>query len=257
MFLWLEIGSNWQIKPNREVLKSIFEYFDDNNNKTKLEFHEFIKFLFLLLKGTQEDKISFIFEFIAGKNKSEFSFIDLKVFYTKVNNTVSNMYRQEAENEMARTMFQLMNISEYSKVNKEQFSQILQVQPGLLDFFDMVEIKVEKGKQLKIENYLGGRRVNCRQRLLATFGHQGPALGTHHGDQPQRGHAHQFPAPFGEVRQNLREGAYDPEQQTKPAEHRPRHAQTEERPKIQEIAEPPRIPQQLLRPETANLRKLR
>ena len=111
--------------------------------------------MFLLLKGTQEDKISFIFEFIAGKGKQDFSFIDLKVFYTKVNNTVSNMYRQEAENEMARTMFQLMNISEYSKVTKRQFSQILQAQPNLLDFFDMVEIKVEKGKQLKIENYLG------------------------------------------------------------------------------------------------------
>jgi hypothetical protein len=107
------------------------------------------------LKGTQEDKISFIFEFIAGKGSYHFTFIDLKVFYTKVNNTVSNMYRQEAENEMARTIFQLMNISEYSKVSKEQFSKFLQNHPKLLDLFDMVEVNVEKGKQLKIENYLG------------------------------------------------------------------------------------------------------
>ena len=67
----------------------------------------------------------------------------------------SNMYRQEAENEMARTVFQLMNVSEYSKVKKEYFFNFLEEHPNLLDLFDMVEINVEKGKQLKIENYLG------------------------------------------------------------------------------------------------------
>lgn len=56
---------------------------------------------------------------------------------------------------MARTIFQLMNISEYSQVSKREFSNFLQANPTLLDLFDMVEINVAKGNQLKIENYLG------------------------------------------------------------------------------------------------------
>jgi hypothetical protein len=72
-----------------------------------------------------------------------------------VNNTASYIYRQEAENEMTKTIFQLMGISEYSKVSRTQFSNFLQKNPNLMDLFDMVEINVEKGNQLKIENYLG------------------------------------------------------------------------------------------------------
>ena len=136
-------------------MKSIFTYFDANNTQNKLEFHEFIIFLFLLLRGTQEEKIDFFFELIAGKVKQAGTFFDLKNFYSKVNNTASYIYRQEAENEMAKTIFQLMNISEYSKVSKVVFSSFLQKNPNLMDLFDMVEINVEKGNQLKIENYLG------------------------------------------------------------------------------------------------------
>lgn len=137
------------------MLTGIFELVDENNSNNKIEFHEFIKFLFLLLKGSQEDRINFIFKFIAGKEKESFSFIDLKNFYAKVNNTFSNEYRQEVETEMAKTVFQLIKVSQYLEISREVFKGFLRQNPNLMDLFDMMEVNLEKGKQLKIENYLG------------------------------------------------------------------------------------------------------
>lgn len=145
----------FQIKPNQEVLKKIFEIFDDSNENEKLEFKEFIKFVFLLLKGSQKQRINFIFRFIAGKNKSHFTFVELKNFYARVNNTFSYEYRHEAETDMALTVFQLMDMNQSSKIQKEDFIDFLKSNPNLFDLFDILEINLEKGKQLKIENSLG------------------------------------------------------------------------------------------------------
>lgn len=137
------------------MLKKIFEIFDDSNENQQLEFKEFIKFVFLLRKGSQKERVNFIFKFIAGKNKDFFTFVQLKNFYARVNNTFSYEYRHEAETDMALTVFQLMDMNQSSKITKDKFINFLKMNPNLFDLFDILELNLEKGKQLKIENSFG------------------------------------------------------------------------------------------------------
>lgn len=48
-----------------------------------------------------------------------------------------------------------MDMNQSSKVQKEKFIEFLKLNPNLFDLFDILEINLEKGKQLKIENSLG------------------------------------------------------------------------------------------------------
>ena len=127
----------------------------DNEDKGLIYFENFFRFVFLLFKGDLLSKIKFIFKLIAGKTSISFSFVNLKTFYTRVNNTSSNEYRQVAETETALTVFKLIGVSEFSQISYNKFKDFLLNAPDLLDLFDVIEINVEKGKQLKLQTHLG------------------------------------------------------------------------------------------------------
>ena len=142
------------MKPSEEILQSLFCLVDKKGNSS-IQFEDYFQFVFLLLKGEQKKKIYFLFQLIAGKDAKFFSQIDLKVFYTKVNNTFSNEHRHIAETETARTVFKLMNLSDFSRVSFNLFYKFLLLNPHLVDLFDVIHLNFEKGKQLKMQTYLG------------------------------------------------------------------------------------------------------
>jgi Ca2+-binding EF-hand superfamily protein len=136
------------------MISRIF-YLVDSKEEGLINFEDYFQFIFFLFKGTLKKKLKFIFKIIAGKDKKDFSFMDLKNFYTLVNNTSSNEHRQMAETELARTVFKLINLSEFSKITFEHFCNFLTKNPNLIDLFDVIELNVEKGKELKMQTHLG------------------------------------------------------------------------------------------------------
>lgn len=120
----------------------------------RIGFEDYFKFIYFLFKGSLKSKLKFIFKIIAGPNRTEFSFMDLKSFYTLVNNTASHEHRQTAETELARTVFKLINLSEFSKISFDRFREFLTQNPSLIDLFDVIEINVEKGRELKMQSHM-------------------------------------------------------------------------------------------------------
>ena len=158
--LFIDMLNSFNIFPNKKVAERMFMV-TDSKKSSEIDFIEFMRYIFLLLDGTKEEKAYYIYRMIAIEEKDYFTFSDLLDFYKLVDqreNIDSSFVsyfetRNELEfEEMAKTVFEILQ-KEYDEViTFSEFKMAVMEEPELIDLFNFLNTNIDlntKGFRMK------------------------------------------------------------------------------------------------------------
>ncbi len=133
----------------------------DSDRSGNIDFEEFMKYIILLLEGSQEEKSQFIFNFISIRKKSKFFELeDLIEFYcliSKNETPIESVTRakNQKEEEMAKIVFDLMETDYRDKVVLSEFQLFLKKDKEYQNLFNFlsVDAKINRDNLRVKKNY--------------------------------------------------------------------------------------------------------
>lgn len=159
---FVELLNSFHLFPNTKVGDRLFTVVDRDNSGL-IDFVEFMKYLFLLLDGSKDEKTTFVFKMIADKKRMEFNKDDLARFYKMVNSedarslsTSDDQLESTEAMEMATMVYDLMVKKEKEDVTLEEFTRFINVDPANVELFNFLSSSLEDStKEIKTKkNYL-------------------------------------------------------------------------------------------------------
>ena len=154
---FVKLLNSFNMFPNDLVAHRLFSVVDIDNSG-QLDFEEFMKYLFMLLEGTQKEKTGFIFKMIAGQENENFKIDDLTDYYMIINNDEFGSYKQEGSGEMneavemSRIVFDLMNQQADNVISKKEFHDFIEEDSSNIQLFNFLNNNLEdSAKQIKFK----------------------------------------------------------------------------------------------------------
>lgn len=147
---FIEILGSFNLFPNNKVADRMFDIVDKDTSNN-INFIEFMKYIFMMVDGTKEEKSSFIFKMIAFKEKSTFNLQDLTHFYAIVNaedeisglKKASSQGESDLANEMAKGVFDILKVDYRLEVNKDKFINFIFSEEYGVDLFNFLNGDME------------------------------------------------------------------------------------------------------------------
>lgn len=148
---FIEMLNSFSLFPNRKVANRMFDVVDKDQS-SQIDFIEFMKYIFLLLDGSKEEKANFIFKMIAFKDKKDFGLNDLIGFYTLVtyddkmlSSTLSDMNESDREqaDDMGKVVFDILEIDYKATVSSQRFTNFILKEELAVDLFNFLNGDLE------------------------------------------------------------------------------------------------------------------
>lgn len=147
---FMEMLASFSIYPSRQVADRMFDIVD-RDNSSEIDFIEFMRYIFLLLDGSIEDKAQFIFSMLAFKGKSSFDFKDLVAFYRIVDADDELMrgglsdedIDQEQSEVMAASVYDIMDKGTNEKIDLENFTKFVKQNDQAILLFNFLNANLE------------------------------------------------------------------------------------------------------------------
>lgn len=146
----------YQLFPNNEIGQRLFEVVNENA-KEQINFVQFARFIILMLEGSQEQKIQFIFKLIAPKDGDTFDKNDLIAFFKLCNGSSSEHLfnvseadiddQNSPERDMAMITFDLMGKPYSSPVSRLEFVEFIQQNENNIELFNFLSADARTGRR--------------------------------------------------------------------------------------------------------------
>ena len=147
---FIEMLNSFNMFPNKKIANRMFDLVD-RDQSSQIDFIEFMKYIFLLLDGTKEEKADFIFKMITFSDKEEFDIQDLIEFYLMVNlddkfdgesHRNIDLEKEQAE-EMAKVVFEILGVSTVDTIDKNKFKDFILREELAVDLFNFLNADLE------------------------------------------------------------------------------------------------------------------
>lgn len=147
---FIDMLRSFSLYPSRKVADRMFDIVD-RDGSSQIDFIEFMKYIFLLLDGSKDEKSNFIFSMIANKGKDAFTFHDLTSFYNIVDagNELSDgsfstrdMDEEQSES-MAASVFEIMGKGFYDKIDLAMFTNFIKQNDQAIMLFNFLNADLE------------------------------------------------------------------------------------------------------------------
>lgn len=146
-----EVLNSFNIYPNQNVADRMFAIVDKDGS-SKIDFIEFMRYIVLMLDGTEAEKSGFIFKMIAFQDKEEFTIFDLIEFYKMINveedlsrsrlpETTDDETNQAEE--MAQVVFEMMDISVNDRIDENTFIEFIKNEKRSVELFNFFNTDME------------------------------------------------------------------------------------------------------------------
>lgn len=156
---FVELLNSFHLFPNEKVGDRIFIVVDRDNSGL-IDFVEFMKYLFMLLEGSKDEKMTFVFKMIADEKIMQFNLQDLAKFYKMINSedisniTVSDDNQENCDAiEMATMVYELMGKDNNELVSLDEFMNFINSDPANVELFNFLNNNLEDStKEIKTKN---------------------------------------------------------------------------------------------------------
>ena len=148
---FIDMLNSFNIFPNRGVANQMFKIVDGDNSQ-RIDFVEFMSYIFLLLDGSKEEKAYYIYRMIAVETLDHFVFQDLINFYKQVDRREDMQSgfvdyfeaRNEHEfEEIARIVFDVLSKPYDAVIDFTEFKNALMDNPELIDLFNFLNADID------------------------------------------------------------------------------------------------------------------
>ena len=149
---FLEMLASFSLYPSRHVADRMFDIVD-RDNSSQIDFIEFMKYIFLLLDGSTDEKSQFIFRMVAYKDKEVFGFRELAAFYRIVDadeDATKVVFSNEGEDEedeqseiMAASVFDIMGKKFEDKIDLNFFIKFIKENDQAILLFNFLNADLE------------------------------------------------------------------------------------------------------------------
>ena len=150
---FVEMLASFSLFPSRPIADRMFDVVD-RDDSSQIDFIEFMKYIFLLLDGSTDEKSQFIFQMVAFKNKETFGFKDLAAFYKIIDMEEDAtreplIYESDEDEEddqselMAASVFEIMGKKFKDRIDLDFFAKFIRENSQAILLFNFLNADLE------------------------------------------------------------------------------------------------------------------